>query len=76
MMPHQGAGGNIGGQQLFGPGAGLQAMSAAGYPGMINRAMYGMGGQAQFLPQQQQQHGQGWHPQQQQGGQQWNQGFS
>lgn len=77
MMAHQGGGGPMGGQHLFGPGAGLQAMSAGGFPGMMNRAMYGMGGQAQFMPQQQQQHGQGGWPQQpQQGGQQWNQGFS
>jgi Chromatin remodelling complex Rsc7/Swp82 subunit len=74
MMHHQGSSGQIGGQQLFGPGAGLQAMGAAGYPGMMNRAMYGMGAQNQFM-QQAQQPGQGWPGQQGGQGQQWNQGY-
>lgn len=85
MLHHQNQGG-LGGQQLFGPGAGLQAMNAAGFAGMgmpNQRAMYGMaqGGAGQFLPQQGgqqgQQHGQNWagSPQNQtQGGQNW-QGF-
>ena len=75
MMHHQGSTGQIGGQHLFGPGAGLQAMGAGGYPGMqLNRAMYGMGGQNQFM-QQGQQPGQGWPGQLGQGQQQWNQGY-
>ena len=68
----------MGGQQLYGPGAGLQAMNAAGFTGlnMGQRGMYGMAGQNQFM-QPNPQHGQGWPgPQGQgQGGAQWNQGF-
>lgn len=62
MMHHQGSG-NMGGQQLFGPGAGLQAMSAGGFPGMnmAGRAMYGMGQNPnQFMQQGGQQPGQAW----------------
>lgn len=83
MMHHQAnpnAMGGGGGQQLFGPGAGLQAMTAAGYPGIqLNRSMYGMAGQNQFLQQQAaqqqaQQQGQVWQQQPGQGGGgQWNQ---
>ena len=76
MMHHQGSSGQMGGQQLFGPGAGLQAMGAGGYPGMqMNRGMYGMGGQNQFMQQQGQQPGQGWPAQQGSQGGQWNQGY-
>ncbi|KAL2423367.1 Chromatin structure-remodeling complex subunit rsc7 [Exophiala dermatitidis] len=78
MLPHQGSSGAMGGQQLYGPGAGLQAMNAAGYGsmGMGQRPMYGMGGQSQFMPPNPAQ-GQGWpSPQtQNQGGGQWNHGF-
>ncbi|EXJ85004.1 hypothetical protein A1O3_05679 [Capronia epimyces CBS 606.96] len=78
MLPHQGSSGVMGGQQLYGPGAGLQAMNAAGYGsmGMGQRPMYGMGAQNQFMPPNPP-HGQGWAgPQNQpQGGGQWNQGF-
>ena len=79
MLHHQGSSGGIGGQQLYGPGAGLQAMGAAGYGGlgMGQRGMYQMAGQNQFM-QQNPQHGQGWPPGAQgqgQGGAQWNQGF-
>ena len=70
MMQHQGS--NMAGQQLFGPGAGLQAMSQGNFPGMNPMAgrggMYGMN-QNQFMQQQAgQQHPgqQGW-PQQQPG---------
>jgi hypothetical protein len=62
MMHHQGSG-NMGGQQLFGPGAGLQAMSAGNYPGMnmAARGMYAMGQNPnQFMPQGAQQPGQAW----------------
>lgn len=39
-----------GGQQLYGPGAGLQAMNAAGYGMMGQRGMYGMPGhQNQYM---------------------------
>ena len=60
MMHHQGSGA-MGGQQLFGPGAGLQAMSAGGFPGMNmgGRAIYGMN-QNQFMQQGAQQPGQAW----------------
>lgn len=60
MMHHQG-GANMGGQQLFGPGAGLQAMNAGGYPGMnmAGRGMYNMP-QNQFMGQGGQQPGQNW----------------
>ena len=79
MMHSQGSSGSMGGQQLFGPGAGLQAMSAAGYPGMQMgpRGMYGMPGQQQqFMQQGGQQPGQGWPGQQGQGqGGQWGQNF-
>jgi hypothetical protein len=53
MMHHQG-GAAMGGQQLFGPGAGLQAMNAGNFPGMNMgaRGMYGMGqNPSQFMPQ-------------------------
>jgi hypothetical protein len=80
MLHHQGSAGSLGGQQLYGPGAGLQAMGAAGYGalgmGGGQRGMYQMGGQAQFMSNQQ--HGQGWPPGAQgqgQGGGQWNPGF-
>lgn len=39
-------------QQLYGPGAGLRAMNAAGFPNMgmpQQQGMYGMGAQAQFM---------------------------
>jgi hypothetical protein len=78
MLHHQGSGSPMGGQQLYGPGAGLQAMNAAGYGnlGMAQRGMYGMGGQNQYMPPGPQ-HGQGWPGPQNpnQGPQQWNQGF-
>lgn len=78
MLHHQGSSGGIGGQQLYGPGAGLQAMNAAGYNamGMNQRQMYGMAGQNQYM-QPNPQHGQGWPGNQNpgQGGGQWNQGF-
>ncbi|KIX04628.1 uncharacterized protein Z518_05498 [Rhinocladiella mackenziei CBS 650.93] len=78
MLHHQGSSGGIGGQQLYGPGAGLQAMNAAGYGAvsMGPRGLYGIGGQNQFM-QPNSQHGQGWPgPQNQgQGGGQWNQGY-
>lgn len=78
MLPHQGSSGAMGGQQLYGPGAGLQAMNAAGYGsmGMGQRPMYGMGAQNQFMPPNPPP-GQGWPgPQNQnQGAGQWNQGF-
>ncbi|KIV88887.1 hypothetical protein PV10_08519 [Exophiala mesophila] len=79
MLHHQGSSGGMGGQQLYGPGAGLQAMNAAGYGnlGMGQRGMYGMGGQTQFM-QPNPQHGQqGWPGPQSQGqpGGQWNPGF-
>lgn len=55
MMHHQGS--NMAGQPLYGPGAGLQAMSAGSYPGMnplmARQGMYGMN-QGQFMQQQQQ----------------------
>jgi hypothetical protein len=80
MLHHQPGAGGLGGQQMYGPGAGLQAMGGSGYGGMgmsgAQRGMYQMGGQAQFMSNQQ--HGQGWPPgsqgQGQQGGQ-WHQGF-
>lgn len=76
MLHHQGSSGNLGGQQqLYGPGAALQAMNAAGYGGMGmgQRPMYGMGGQNQYMPPNPQ-HGQGWvGPTQNPGpGNQWN----
>jgi hypothetical protein len=79
MLHHQSSSGSMGGQPLYGPGAGLQAMTAAGYGGMgvgQQRPMYGMGGQNQFLPPNPQQ-GQGWPGPQNQGqaGGPWNQGF-
>ncbi|OCT51692.1 nuclear localization protein [Cladophialophora carrionii] len=80
MLHHQGSAGGLGGQQLYGPGAGLQAMSAAGYGALAmgggQRGMYQMGGQSQYMSNQQ--HGQGWPPgaqSQGQAGGQWNQGF-
>ena len=78
LLHHQGSSGGIGGQQLYGPGAGLQAMNAAQYGGMGmgQRQMYGMGGQPGQYMQPNPQHGQpGWPgPQNQgQGGGQWNQ---
>ncbi|KIV79445.1 hypothetical protein PV11_07007 [Exophiala sideris] len=78
MLHHQSSSGGIGSQQLYGPGAGLQAMNAAGYGamGMGQRQMYGMGGQPGQYMQPNPQHGQpGWPgPQNQgQGGGQWNQ---
>lgn len=76
MLHHQGSSGSMGGQQqLYGPGAGLQAMNAAQYGalGMGQRGMYQVGGQNQFMPPNPQQ---GWPPGGQgQGGGQWNQGF-
>ena len=78
LMHHQGSSGSIGGQQLVMPGAGLQAINAAGYQGMQmgQRAMYGMGGQQQYMQQGGQQHGQGWPGQQGQGqGGQWTQNY-
>ncbi|EXJ85922.1 hypothetical protein A1O1_06291 [Capronia coronata CBS 617.96] len=78
MLPHQGSSGPMGGQQLYGPGAGLQAMNAAGYGsmGMGQRPMYGMGAQNQFMPPNPP-HGQGWPGPQNPspGAGQWNQGF-
>ena len=78
ILHHQSSSGGVGNQQLYGPGAGLQAMNAAAYGGvgMAQRGMYGLGGQTQFL-QPNPQHGQGWSgPQNQgQGGGQWTQGF-
>ncbi|KAK5212469.1 hypothetical protein LTR41_001415 [Exophiala xenobiotica] len=78
MLHHQSSSGGVGGQQLYGPGAGLQAMNAAGYGamGMGQRQMYGMGGQNQYMPPNPQ-HGQAWQgsPGQGQPGSQWNQGF-
>ncbi|OAL25585.1 hypothetical protein AYO20_10426 [Fonsecaea nubica] len=79
LLHHQGSSGGIGGQQLYGPGAGLQAMNAAagyGALGIGQRGIYPMGGQNQFM-QPNPQHGQGWPgPQNQgQGGGQWTQGF-
>lgn len=79
ILHHQGSSGSMGGQQLYGPGAGLQAMNAAGYGniGMAQRGMYGMGSQNQFM-QPNPQHGQqGWPGPQGQGqqGGQWNPGF-
>ena len=75
MMHHQSSSGSMSGQQLYGPGAGLQAMGAGAYPGlqMAQRNMYGMN--PNYMPQNQQQ-GQGWPGQQAQGqGGQWGQGF-
>lgn len=78
MIHHQSSSGSIGSQQLYGPGAGLQAMNAAGYGGVGigQRGMYGITGQSQFM-QPNPQHGQGWPGPQNpsQGGGQWNQGF-
>ena len=79
MLHHQPGAGGLAGQQLYGPGAGLQAMGAAGYGtlGMAGgqRGIYQMGGQAQFMPNQQ--HSQGWPPGAQGHGQggQWHQSF-
>lgn len=54
IMHHQGS--NMSGQQLYGPGAGLQAMSAGNYPGLnplVNRGgMYAGLNQSQFMQQQ------------------------
>lgn len=78
MLHHQGSSGSMGGQQLYGPGAGLQAMNAASYGNMAmgQRGMYAMGAQNQFM-QPNPQHGQGWpgpqNPNQAAG--QWNQPF-
>jgi len=78
MLHHQSSSGSIGSQQLYGPGAGLQAMNAAGYGGMGvgQRQMYGIPGQNQFMQPHPQQ-GQGWPgPQNQgQGSGPWSQGF-
>ena len=80
ILHHQGSSGSLGGQQLYGPGAGLQAMGGGGYGALAisggQRAMYQMGGQAQFMSNQQ--HPQGWPPGgpgQGQAGGQWGQGF-
>jgi len=79
MMHHQAGSGTLAGQQLYGPGAGLQAMSAAGYGGMGmgQRAMYAMSAQNQFMQPPNPQPGHGWPgPQgQSQAGGQWAQGF-
>jgi hypothetical protein len=60
QMHHQ-AGTNMTGQQLFGPGAGLQAMNAGAYPGMNmgGRNMYNMP-PGQFMNAGAQQPGQNW----------------
>ncbi|RMZ79253.1 hypothetical protein DV737_g3537, partial [Chaetothyriales sp. CBS 132003] len=80
MMHHQGSAGSLGGQQLLMPGAGLQAISAAGYAGVgigQRAVMYGIAGQQQFMPQPGQQHSQAWPAQQgqAQGGGQWGASF-
>ncbi|RMZ91777.1 hypothetical protein DV736_g972, partial [Chaetothyriales sp. CBS 134916] len=79
-MMHQGSASSMAGQQLLMPGAGLQAMNAAGYAGVSmgqRGAMYGMGGQQQFIPQPGQQHSQAWPAQQgqPQAGGQWGANF-
>jgi hypothetical protein len=72
MLHHQGSSSGLAGPQLYGPGAGLQAMGAQGYGamGMNQRAMFPMG--QNFMPNPQQ-----WPPGSQpgQGGPQWNPGF-
>lgn len=69
----------MGGQQLYGPGAGLQAMNAAAYAnmGMGQRNLYAMNAQNQFMQPNTQQHGQGWPSPQNPnpGAGQWNQQF-